>query len=125
MECFNHHGKVSVALCKVCHKGLCRECAHQYVGKGFVCNDTCGEQATLQDKVMEWSANYVVKKGSFSGLSRQYGYMAFIFTIIGLALIGQEIYSYFLYNYSITYPSIVFGVSMLLIASIFFRGMSK
>lgn len=119
MECYSHFGKISVTLCKICHKGLCHDCS-QFVGKSFVCSDVCGEQVTLQEQIQEWSLRYITRKNKNL-------YVPLIFTIMGFATLLPLIYDYFMYGdkLSYAYSTIIFGVSMLVIAIISYKGMPK
>jgi hypothetical protein len=119
MECYNHAGKVSVTLCKICHKGLCRDCS-QFVGKSFVCSETCGEQLVLLEQIQEWSSRYVTKKNRSL-------YSPLIFMIMGFAVLLPLIYDYFMYGdkLSYAYSTIIFGISMFVIAIISYKSMPK
>jgi hypothetical protein len=119
VECYNHGGKISVALCKICHKGLCHDCS-QFVEKSLVCSDTCGEQVRLLEKIQEWSSRYIVKRNKNS-------YLPLIFGIMGFAILGPLIYDYFIYGDKLTYAysTIIFGIAMFIVAVISYKGMPK
>ncbi len=47
MNCYYHPDRESVAVCSVCKKPLCKECAHEKNGKIY-CSDCLGEAKTKQ-----------------------------------------------------------------------------
>jgi hypothetical protein len=124
MECYNHTGKMSVTLCKICHKGLCHDCS-QFVGKSFVCSDTCGEQLGLQEQIQEWSSRYVVNRGKYSLMSRQYRNIALTFIIFGFTILAPVVYDYFVYGDRINFPISALGIAMFLAAILCYRSIPK
>lgn len=124
MECYNHAGTTSVALCKVCSKGICRDCS-QSSDVSIVCSDICAGQAELQQQVLEWSSRYVVKRGKSSLMSRQYRFISLTFVILALAIIIPMIYDYFVHGISISFSLVVFALSLFLVAFVSYKAMPK
>lgn len=124
MECYNHAGITSVALCKICSKGICRDCSQSSV-VSIVCSDICARQAQLQQQVLEWSSRYVVKRGKSSLMSRQYHLISLTFVILALAIIIPIIYDYFVHGASISFSLVIFAISLLLVAFISYKAMPK
>lgn len=124
MECYNHAGKMSSGLCKVCYKGVCHDCS-QSASTGIVCSEGCAEQADLQQQVLEWSSKYVTKRGKSSLMSRQYRYIALTFVILGLSIIIPMIYDYFAHGVPISFSMITFALSLFLVAFVSYKAMPK
>lgn len=121
MECYNHSGKLSVALCKNCYKGLCQECCKPQSGQHFACSDICNEQVELQNQVREWSGKYVINKKS----ARHARHIALMFVVLGFTILGPEIYGNFIYGNTIFFPMAALGFAMFIAAFISYRGMPK
>jgi len=55
MNCFNHPKISAVGICKVCNKGLCKECATD-LGHGLACKDIHEEKANSIEMVISRNA---------------------------------------------------------------------
>jgi len=121
MECFNHSGKMSVALCKNCYKGLCQECCKPQSGLHFSCREVCNEQANLENQIREWSGKFILNKKS----ARHARHIALVFIILGLTILGPEFYGNLVYGNKVFIPMVALGVAMFLAALISYKGMPK
>lgn len=51
MKCFYHPELDAVALCKICHRGLCTDCFAD-AEEGVVCKNGCGQDAQAVNAIM-------------------------------------------------------------------------
>lgn len=66
MKCYNHPTADAVGVCKVCQKGICRECAIEHE-IGIVCQGNCYQRAAgFSDDIPRTGKNRRGKKLAFS-----------------------------------------------------------
>lgn len=121
MECFNHPGKQSVALCKICHKALCHICC-QFGCKSYVCSDICAEEEDKLNQVTTWSTKYIGSGRKGSLMTRQYAYNAIGLAIISFAILSVVAYDYFILNIPAYPPLIIIGTALLIVAALIYKG---
>ena len=52
MQCYNHPNTEAVAVCKHCHKGLCRNCSIE-MSDGVVCSASCEEKVKVMNLLIQ------------------------------------------------------------------------
>ncbi len=77
MDCFNHHEKHAIGICKACGKGLCPDCATD-LGHGLACKNNHEEIVEGFHRINQYSAKSI--KPSLG----QYSAVAFL-VLAGLA----------------------------------------
>lgn len=120
MECFNHHGQQSVAICKICNKGLCHNCC-RFGTTGYVCSDVCAQEESKHVQITNWSYKYVGAGQKGSIMSRQYAFISLSLCLFGIAILAPGTYDYFVYHTPFYPPLLLMGFALLIGAFLAYR----
>jgi len=52
MNCFNHHERQAIGVCKACGKGLCPDCLVE-VANSIACKNNCEKRVTILNKLVD------------------------------------------------------------------------
>lgn len=86
MKCYYHPEKDAVALCKSCHRALCRDCASE-VPNGVACKGKCEEEAMFLNEMVQRN------KGLYAKTANTYYRSALINLIMALVFAGFGAYT--------------------------------
>jgi uncharacterized membrane protein YedE/YeeE len=85
MNCFTHHDRAALGLCKHCQHGLCGACATEVAGS-LACRGRCESQVENLDRIVR--LNTMVMERTTAAYVRSamfYGLVAVAFIVAGLA----------------------------------------
>jgi hypothetical protein len=84
MECYSHGGVPAVAICRVCGKAVCHECALELSAGGVVCSELCSA------KIAESEASYICSRKSFASKWRVYFLLCGLLSVLGVISAWQR-----------------------------------
>lgn len=87
MNCFNHVDTAAVAMCKNCHKGLCKACAVE-LKNGISCKGNCEDEVKAINEILDRG------KTAYQKTSSAYMSSAVIFGLIGALFTILPLLSY-------------------------------
>lgn len=85
MKCYNHPEKDAIGVCKSCQKGICIDCS-TIVGVSLACKDSCEEDVTFLDYMVQRN------KKLYKNLGSQWIPSALINGVAGSFFLGFGLY---------------------------------
>jgi cbb3-type cytochrome oxidase subunit 3 len=87
MNCYTHHEKNAVGICKSCGRGLCPDCVVE-VGDGISCAGRCEEKVQIINRMVEGNARVL------STSNQSLRTAAFFILILGVAFLVFGVWQY-------------------------------